>query len=142
MGESVTDLLAKYGLDFKFKDLNQETTSLQVEIDELISSLKSNFLNFNIIIEYLALLLSQRSKKFIISNYSFGTNLYRSLKKAILIYSLESEIIGESEKSLEQLKRLLYYDKIVRDFVSNLKHLTVNFLKIYEKQSVDFSIKN
>ena len=80
-------------------------------------------------------------KKFIISNYSFGTNLYRSLKKAILIYSLESEIIGESEKSLEQLKRVLFYDKIVRDFVTNLKHLTVNFLKIYENQNVDSSIK-
>jgi hypothetical protein len=94
-----------------------------------------------LVIEYLALLLSRRSKKFIVSNYSFGTNLYQSLKKAILVYSIQSEIIDETEKSLDQLRRILFYDKIIRDFVSNLKHLTMNFLKIYERPNLN-EIKN
>ena len=141
--ERVNDLLKSIGLKLKFEEFNQDlmNSSLDIDLDEVIENVKSNFFNFNLVIEYLALLLSRRSKKLVVSNYSFGTNLYRSLKKAMLVYSLQNENIDEYEKGLEQLRRILFYDKIIRDFVLNLKHLTLNFLKIYDSPSLD-KVKN
>ena len=132
--ELIKDLLATHGL--KERCVNQKNFShalslIRYELADSIERMKSNFVQFDSIIEYLALLLSRRSKKFRIGDYSFGTNLHMSLKRAVLIHAIYSEIIHQEEKSLSHLRRIVYYDKIIGQFVSNLEHLIVDFLQIY-----------
>lgn len=77
--------------------------------------------------EYFALLLtSTNRKKFIRGNYSFKSNLFKSLKLSIQFEKDLETLIFESE-SLDDINRLVLLLNRVKIFVNNLNHILNSF---------------
>ena len=128
-----TELDRNEGL-FEFKK------RIEGELVDLFQDVKSNYYQLNSIVEYLALLLSNCSNAYKTSNYSFKSNLAKSLKKGTIIVKIMDSIF-EEEKSVNNLKRLIHYNKQIVKFVLNIRHLTVDYLNIY-KHSKELMVPN
>jgi hypothetical protein len=120
------------------------STSIKAALHDELVKVKFNIEFFHAVIEYLALLLSSPSSFFKIAEYSFKGNLYKSLKKAIVLRNLILDAFDSMSKdkksnttSVVQLfGKILFLNERIVGFISNLKHFTVEILKIYEKYAI------
>lgn len=126
----------------KFIEFNEEIMKmLKAKMEEV----KSNYLDLNRTIEYLALLLTSPVTVFKINKYSFKPNLYKSLKKSLFLKQSIYDIIIYGSKSdvctaVDLFKKILFYNQSLVKFINNLKYLTNSYLKIYDKNHVNQSI--
>jgi hypothetical protein len=113
-----------------FEDLKEKIANFTFDIGE-------NFRLLNLIIEFLALFLSCPGKVFKISDYSFKPNLFKSLTKAVNLKKIVHDLISNytpGDYSVNvYFKRVFFYNEEILTFVSNIKHLVVDSLRVYEK---------
>jgi hypothetical protein len=115
---------------------------IQEKIDLFAYQVEDNFRLLNLTIQYLALLMSSPGKVFKVSEYSFKPNLLQSLHKGLHLKGIVQELFldhtGVNFDTCVYFDRLVFYNDEMFRFVSNIKHLVVDCLRIYEKYPVNF----
>lgn len=117
-------------------DLDLPELNGRVDLKSVLDEAKQKFIELHRIIEYLALLVSNPNRVFLKGAYSFKRNAYNSLKRALCLKGIVVNRLNlkiNNANCVDCFKLVLFYSRVVSQFILNMNHFAVHLLKIYNQ---------